>query len=246
MKDQAINTTKSFCEAVQHNSSSDLPLSYYMDENDEEKFDGIDALFNIEVLMEDATLSDGPTLYLSKEKYMSLFRPWRGVLLLKLLGKSVSIQVLQQRTNSLWNLKMGYELVDLEGVFFMTHFFTRDDYLLVLEGGLWIILGHYLIVSKWRPNFHSSEQLISTTLVWVRFPDLPIELFDEEILYNLGDLEGHIVCVDETTKDAFRGRYARACVEVDLNKPLQPSITVLGKKTNCGLRGTIFNMFWLW
>lgn len=112
----------------------------------------------------------------------------------------------------------------------MARFFSREDYLHVLHGGPWIVLGHYLTVSKWKPNIRSTEQLTLATLVWVKFPGLPIELFDEEVLSGLGDLVSRAIRVDDTTREAYHGRYARVCVKVDLNKPLIPSITVLGKK----------------
>lgn len=87
---------------------------------------------------------------------------------------------------------------------------------------------HYLIVAKWRPNFRPSTETISSTLVWIRFPELPIELFDEEVLSYMGDAIGKTIKVDDTTATASWGRYARVCVEIDLNAPLVPVIKVLG------------------
>lgn len=133
---------------------------------------------------------------------------------------------MQQRTASLWNLPQGCELIDLEGGYYVVRFFSREDYMHVLEGGPWIILGHYLTVTKWRPNFRPSLQQIHTTFIWVRFRELPLEIFDEETLADMSDLIGRTVKVDPISIDAYRGRYARVCVEIDLDKPLLPSITV--------------------
>lgn len=124
---------------------------YYMGEDDKEKFDGVDEIFRT---TEEATPPKfGPKVEISKEKYVSLFVKWRGALIIKLLGKTISYRVLDQRIHDLWNLDKGYELTDLEEGFFIVRFFSRPDYLHVLEGGPWIILGHYLMVSKWRPKF---------------------------------------------------------------------------------------------
>lgn len=38
----------------------------------------------------------------------------------------------------------------------------------MLNEGLWMIMGHYLAVSKWRSNFKPSDQEMATTLVWLR------------------------------------------------------------------------------
>lgn len=52
-------------------------------------------------------------------------------------------------------------------------------------------------------------------------------MFDEEALAEMGDLVGNTVKVDPISVEAYRGRYTRVCVEVDLSQPLLPSITVL-------------------
>lgn len=67
------------------------------------------------------------------------------------------------------------------------------------------------------------------TLIWVRFQELPLEVFDEEALSDLGELVGRTIKVDPISIDAYRGRYARVCVEVDLEKPLIPSVIVFGE-----------------
>lgn len=166
---------------------------------------------------------------ISPEKYHSLFQPWKGALLLKLLGKSVSLRVLEQRTRDLWQLEWGCQMIDMENDYFLARFYKREDYFYVLEGGPWIVMGHYLTVAKWKPNFRSSDGNMQTTLVWVRFPDLPIELFDEEVLYAICNVVGCTTHVDDTTLQVRRERYARVCVEADLAKPLVPFVSVLGR-----------------
>lgn len=221
--------SKTFSKALRdQDPTEEAPTHFYMGEDTEESFEGVDALFLTTNEAADGKLESPKQVEISKDKYLSLFNPWRGALILKLLGKSVSFRVLEQRTSELWKLKWGYELIDLEGGFFLARFFTRDNYLKALEGGPWIIMGHYLTVTKWRPNFRPSMKKVSTTAIWICFPELPIELFDEEILHSMGDTIGKTVKVDATTVDASRGRYVRVCVKVDLNAPLVPMVLVLG------------------
>lgn len=80
----------------------------------------------------------------------------------------------------------------------------------------------------WRPNFRPSFELIHKTMVWVRFPELPLELFDEEVLYAMGNTIGRTIKVDAMTLATARGKYARVCVELDLAKPLVPFLMILG------------------
>lgn len=54
-------------------------------------------------------------------------------------------------------------------------------------------MDNYLTVTKWLPNFRTSRQKASTTLKWVKFRELPLEMFEEEALAGLGDLIGRTV-----------------------------------------------------
>ncbi|XP_028768571.1 uncharacterized protein LOC114726174 [Neltuma alba] len=81
---------------------------------------------------------------------------------------------------------------------------------------------------KWKPNFDLKSAAIEEVLVWIRFPDLPLEYYDEEILEVMGNEVGRTVKVDMSTSLHARGGYARVGVEVDLSKPLLP-VYILGK-----------------
>lgn len=143
-------TSKLFPESSRFHSERP---HFYMGEDEEEWYAGVDELFSCSDSFEECPPKFGPRVEISKEKYTSLFKQWRGALIIKLLGKLVSYQTLHQRVRDLWNLDSGLELTNLEEEYYIVCFFTRADYLHVLEGGSWIILGHYLTVMKWRPQF---------------------------------------------------------------------------------------------
>ncbi|KAI5672944.1 hypothetical protein M9H77_13308 [Catharanthus roseus] len=84
-----------------------------------------------------------------------------------------------------------------------------QDYMHVLENGPWVIMGHYLTVFKWQPNFRPSMKKVTSTLAWVRFPKLPLEFFEKETLMAMGKAIGKVVKIDNTTMGVARGRYAR-------------------------------------
>lgn len=200
---------------------------YYMGEDDEERFEGIDELFQYKDDLEEEAPKFGLRVLISKEKYLSLFQQWRGALILKVLGKSVGYRFLDQRLRDLWQLDNGFELTDLEDDFYIALFFSREDYLRVLEGGPWMVMGHYLTITKWRPRFQPSTAKITSALVWVRFPGILPELLDEEILTSMGDKLGRTVKIDPMSLTGLRCRFAWLCVEVNLDEPLLPSLTVL-------------------
>ncbi|XP_028119187.1 uncharacterized protein LOC114316702 [Camellia sinensis] len=89
---------------------------------------------------------------------------------------------------------------------------------------------HYLTVRKWEPDFKASEAFETTTTIWVRFSELPLEYFQEKVLYAIAKQIGKPLKIDLTTAMATRGRFARVCIEMDLRKPLFPRF-LLGKKS---------------
>lgn len=65
----------------------------------------------------------------------------------------------------------------------------------MLEDGPWIVLGHYITVSKWRPNLRPSIEDVHATMVWVHLSELPIEFFNEELLLRVENRIGKAIHV---------------------------------------------------
>ncbi len=47
----------------------------------------------------------------------------------------------------------------------------------MLTSGPWMVIGHYLAVQNWKPEFHASKGKVTNIVAWVRFPDLPLDYF---------------------------------------------------------------------
>lgn len=61
---------------------------------------------------------------------------------------------------------------------------------------------------------------IDRTLVWIRFPCLGLEFYDESVLLAFAAAVGKPIRVDVRTLEATRGRFARVCVEINLDQPV--------------------------
>jgi hypothetical protein len=120
----------------------------------------------------------------------------------------------------IWVRKGVISIIDLGYEYFLVYFTNEQDYTKALEDGPWLIYDHYLIAREWTPNFHPSNAKIEKAAVWVRISGLPIEYYDAKVLHYIGNRIGQTVKVDKNTLLQERGKYARVCVEVDLNKPL--------------------------
>lgn len=135
---------------------------------------------------------------------------------------------MQQNLAPLWKLVGGFDLMDVDNGFYMVMFDLEDDRDKVINGGPWMIFDHYLVVSTWSPNFVSSTGKIEKTLVWIKFSGMNLVYYDESLLIAMAFSIGRPIEVDERTLRVDRGRFARICVEIDLNQPVVGKVLVRG------------------
>ncbi|KAJ4845331.1 hypothetical protein Tsubulata_033067 [Turnera subulata] len=98
----------------------------------------------------------------------------------------------------------------------------------VLTRGPWMILGLYLSVKRWRPNFNPSTHRVSSVVAWVRIPSLPAEHYHVGVLRLVCDQIGRTVQIDLCTQQTDRAQFARIVVELDLTKPLESRVCFEG------------------
>ena len=68
---------------------------------------------------------------------------------------------------------------------------------------------------------------VSSIVVWFHLHALPLELYETEVLKQTGEAIGKVLRIDAQTAMEMRGKYARLCIQVDMNKPLI-NIVLLG------------------
>lgn len=60
--------------------------------------------------------------------------------------------------------------------------------------------------------------------VWIRVSELPLEVMNTRFLRKLGNCLGILFKIDLNTSQQERGKFARLCVEIELDKPLDTYI----------------------
>ncbi|KAH9665772.1 hypothetical protein KPL70_020428 [Citrus sinensis] len=99
-----------------------------------------------------------PSISFSPKIHAQLVRPWQYAVVVKLLGKSIGYRALCNRLGALWNSTTGFNVIDLENNYFLIRFKSNEDMEFVLTQGPWTLMGHYLIVQPWSPQFDSSKE----------------------------------------------------------------------------------------
>lgn len=161
-----------------------------------------------------------------KDHLKKIRQNWRGCLIIKLLGRNMGYKILMDKIHRLWNLDGNFTPIDVGLGYYVIKFELRSDYFKVYHGGPWIIQDHYLTVQKWQGNFKADQARATKTAIWIRLSMLPLEYYEEETLKLVAKELGKVLKIDLKTEMEARGSYARICLEVDLNKPLEPSIAV--------------------
>ncbi|XP_028055105.1 uncharacterized protein LOC114259292 [Camellia sinensis] len=131
--------------------------------------------------------------------------PWRKCLIVRLLGKTIGYKLFMMKMTKLWGLQADFEALDIGNGLFLVKFDMADDYMKVFTGGPWIVIDHYVTIRKWQQDFKPDEAEEDTTAIWVRFPNLPIEYYNEKVLYHIAKVLGVSLKIDINTVMAAMG-----------------------------------------
>lgn len=112
-------------------------------------------------------------------------------------------------------------LIDLSNNFFLVKLSRKGEYERALLDCPWMIGGNYLHVQRWRPNFVSEKEEITSLPVWVWFPIFLVEYYSERWLRKGGHNIRETIKVGATMLVASRDKFAQVCDEVDLQKSLK-------------------------
>ncbi|KAL7225627.1 hypothetical protein ACSBR1_020899 [Camellia fascicularis] len=173
----------------------------------------IDRRFEKEDEVMDEARDGIPKVKIPPRLLKKVCEPWKKCLIVRLLGKTIGYKLFMTKMTKIWGLQANFEALDIGNGFFIVKFDMADDYTKVYTGGPWIVMDHY-----------------DTTVIWVRFPNLLIEYYNEKILYHITKVIGVPLKIDINTTMEARGKYARVCIEMDLRKPLISHFSI-GKHT---------------
>ena len=163
---------------------------------------------------------------LSKETKRRTRGPWSKAIIIKLVGRTVRLSYMQSKLNQLWRPEGRMDCIDLAYGFFLVRFFSKEDLDMVIKRGPWFVGDHFLSLRVWEPFFKPSTANVSLIAIWIRLNELPIELYETEVLKEIGESIGKVLKIDLHTAMEARSRYTRLCVQFDINKSLINSILI--------------------
>ncbi|XP_019257760.1 PREDICTED: uncharacterized protein LOC109235974 [Nicotiana attenuata] len=159
---------------------------------------------------------------LTEEERQRIYEPWKNSIIVKLVGKRMLHHYLKKKIQELWRPTEDFQLIDLGEAYYIIKFKRKENMDKAIQQGPWFINGHFLSITRWKPNFVATKEKVTNSAVWVRLPQLPTKFYDEKILEKIGNAIGRLLKIDVCTSTTLRGRYARLCVELPLEIPVQP------------------------
>ena len=191
--------------------------------------------FSFEDPMEDVEESDDEmealreglvAVKFSKDLKQEIRNPWTRALIVKVYGRTVGFNFIHNKLLGMWKPAGRLDCVGLGHGFFLTRLSLKEDYENILRKGPWFIGGHFLSIRPWEPNFHPATANVSSVAVWIRLNELPIEYYNARALHQIGKSIGNVLRIDAHTATESRGKFARICVQIDINKPLVTAILI--------------------
>ena len=151
---------------------------------------------------------------------------WYPLFIEKVYGRNVGLNFIQAKLLALWKPAGRFDCVDLRHGSFLTRLSLGEDFENVLRKGLWFIKDHFISIRPWESDFKPALASVSSIAVWVRLNELPIEYYNAKALQIIGKAIGNVLRIDTFTASETRGRFARICVQVDVEKPLATAIMI--------------------
>ncbi|KAK4258624.1 hypothetical protein QN277_005055 [Acacia crassicarpa] len=128
-----------------------------------------------------------------------------------------------------WQVKDGVEILDMDqnNLVFLFRFNSNEDFIRVLKGRPWNILGFLLNLQVWEDDMTLQDVNFDTAPFWLQFHNLPVDAFDSCNAKTLGDGAGEAVMLEDPMVDGKMLRtFIRVRSIIRLDKPLSTGFWV--------------------
>ncbi|WOL07608.1 hypothetical protein Cni_G16352 [Canna indica] len=157
----------------------------------------------------------------NENELKELRQPWFCSLISRFLHRSPPHFQIRDWAMSIWSMYNISNVIDLENGFFLFRFPSEVDAIKVLTNDPWAFRGDLINFRPWKPDFKALTEEISYALVWIQFPDLPMEYWQNSSLFKIASTVGKPIKVEENSFSWQRGKFVCICVELDFSKPLK-------------------------
>ncbi|XP_042483496.1 uncharacterized protein LOC122063868 [Macadamia integrifolia] len=171
---------------------------------------------NIENLPDPIHAGPLTKVVIPQEAYEEKLQSFDFALIGRVNFRYISMNDVRSAAKEAWNLKGSVTLAPLGKGFILLRFEIEGDMSSMWKRGPVKVKGQVIRFQRWRPEFSIHDDHTQTKLVWIRYPELPMEYWHERILLSMAKASGRPVEIDRRTRNATMGSYARILVEVEI------------------------------
>ncbi|KAL8485573.1 hypothetical protein ACS0TY_027748 [Phlomoides rotata] len=168
------------------------------------------------------------SVHVDESLYKSAVQGLRGTLIGRLIYEKkvtpLSMESLERKLTELWGTSRTWRLIPLGKGYFNIRFSSKDDRDRILKRRTWSVKLGLMRLQHWVLDFDPDKIKSSVTQVWIRIHGLPIEYWQNQVLWAMTLVIGTPIMIDERTKTQSMCRYARMLVEFDLKQPREERI----------------------
>ncbi|XP_039134867.1 uncharacterized protein LOC120272170 [Dioscorea cayenensis subsp. rotundata] len=165
-------------------------------------------------------ISTHSCISIDRDQWLTARDKMHSALYAKFLGKSLPLDQAKHALADAWKGLGEFSITDLPNGFYFIRCESIEMQSKLLWDGPWTIDGRILQLSEWRESFQPAFEKLSTSAVWLQL-HVPIELWHGDLLESIASHFGKVLKIDEHTLNLSRSKYARICIELDLDLPLQ-------------------------
>ncbi|PPD86024.1 hypothetical protein GOBAR_DD17040 [Gossypium barbadense] len=121
------------------------------------------------------------------------------MVVLKLLGRSISYGALHNRINNICKPIKPFQLMDMENGYYLAKFQNIKDYEKVLTQGPWSIYRQYLTIQLWTKDFSPLQPYPSVVMAWIRLSRLSRFMYKRRMLEAIEGMVVKIAKLDFNT-----------------------------------------------
>ncbi|XP_020683864.1 uncharacterized protein LOC110100617 [Dendrobium catenatum] len=152
----------------------------------------------------------------------------KNSVVIKVLGNNVFFLVCSTELRKQWSRFGGFHLTSIGMDWILSSFHTSEVVEEVFNGGPWYVNRFIVEMDRWSAAFNPNTFKGVSTLVWVRFPCLPLYCWDEDNIARIASCLGTPMYIDGNTFRWSKWEFARVCVRIDLEKKLLNGVWVDG------------------
>ncbi|XP_075076839.1 uncharacterized protein LOC142163451 [Nicotiana tabacum] len=161
---------------------------------------------------------------LCKEEVEEETQKWKQALILYIVGEAPTIGVMERYIALARNFTAKPKVYFHNDGYFVVRFNSIEDRDEMLYSGPYMLNNKPIIMKVWFADFDFNKEVLQTILVWVKYPNLPLNCWENKSLSRISSGSGIPLYADTCTTQIDQISYARVLVEVNVTKELPRSI----------------------